>query len=252
MHVEAGLLSALVLLLGGGVAGFYGSSAGSGSLVSFPALLLVGIPTQAAIATNRFAIFFGEVASTIQYHRHRKLDVRFAVLLGIIEAVGAVIGSHIVVAIPANALNIIVAVFLLLIPLLIFVKPSLGSHEGTLTDRAKIWLAIAAFPIGIYGGFFGAGFGTILALTLAYGGLSLIQSAAIARMVGIFVSLTAALSFIALHIVLYREGLLLGAGYAMGGWLGAKTSLKRGNQYVRVLLFLIAILSAVKLIWGVV
>lgn len=241
-------LSLIILLVGGFIAGFYGSSVGSGSLVSFPALLLIGLPTHLAIATNRFAVIFAEATSAIQFKRHGKLDVRFAILLGLIEATGAVIGSRLVFSVSENTLNIIVAAFLLLVPLVIFAKPTLGVKDGTLSRKKKVMIAVIGFPIGVYGGFFGASHGTLLLMALTFGGLSLIQCAAIARMAGFFVASAATISFISMNAVLYREGLVLGAGYAVGSWFGVRTSIQKGNGYVRALLLTVAFLSAGKLI----
>ncbi len=243
--------SLLILLCGGFIAGFYGGSVGGGGLVSFPALLLTGMPVHLAIATNRFAALFGELTGAVQFYRHGKLDLRFALLIGGIEAIGAVIGAQLVSVVSHDLLTIIVAVFLVCIAILLLLRPSLGAHDGTVNGRRRNSLLLLSFPLGIYGGFFGTGYGTILMLLLAWGGLSLTQGAAIARFVGFLVSVAGSVSFLLLGFIRFPEGIALGAGYALGAWIGVRFGLRRGHGYIRVLLLLIALATAAKLVWGV-
>jgi uncharacterized protein len=252
MLVDVFPFVSLFLLGGGFIAGFYGGSVGGGGLVSFPVLLFIGMPMQFAIATNRFAAIFAELAGAVQFHRHGKLDLRLALLIGTIEAVGAVIGAQLVLVVPKEALNVIVAVLLVSIALLLLLRPSLGRMDGRMHGRRRTILLLLSFPLGIYGGFFGTGYGTILMLMLAWGGLSLLQGAAIARLAGFIVSVAGSVSFLFLGLIRFPEGIALGAGYALGAWFGVRFGLNRGQGYIRVLLLLIALVTAAKLVWEVV
>lgn len=251
--LSGGVLSSLVLLLGGFVAGFYGASVGSGSLVSFPALLLVGIPTHIAIATNRFAVFFGELTGAVQYYRGgNRIDGRLALLMGVIASIGTVLGTQIVLFLSVQTLNIIIATLLLSLMIVLVLFPSLGVVTRAQSRRSKALLAFIAFPIGIYSGFFGAGNGTFLAMAMVFSGLSFIQSAATARTIGIMTALTAWASFASTGTIDYVHGLPLGIGYSLGCLIGVRMAIKKGNRYIRFLLMGIILVSVAKLLFDAV
>lgn len=239
----------LFLLVAGFVAGLYASNVGGGALVCFPALLFVGMPTPVAIATNRFVAVFLEGSSALQFGRKQSLDARLAFYVGTLAAVGSFLGARIVGLLSVQALDVIVAVCLLLVLLILLLHPRLGAQEGTLRTSRKSFLGIIAFLLGIYGGFFGAGFGTFIMIALAWSGLSLRQSAPVARSVGFLMSLVAMLSFASFGSIRYFEGGVLAVGCVAGSWLGVKVSAQRSNAYIRALLTFVIILSAGQLLW---
>jgi uncharacterized membrane protein YfcA len=55
----------LLLAVAGMVAGVVNAVAGGGSLVSFPAMIAVGLPTLTANVTNTVAIWPGYLSSTV-------------------------------------------------------------------------------------------------------------------------------------------------------------------------------------------
>jgi uncharacterized membrane protein YfcA len=239
----------LLLLLAGFVAGFFGSSVGGGGLVSLPALLLLGLPTSAAIATNRFAVVFGEGMSILQYRRTQRLPWLLAATIGLLAAAGSYVGSRLVLSLPEHMLNVLVATALVSVLIILLLHPQLGAREHALRGRQKIFIYAGAFVLGIYGGFIGTGFGTFIMLLLASGGFSLLRSAAMARVVGFFVSLVAALSFASADTIRYAEGAALAAGFMIGCFFGVRTSVRRGNDYVRSLLLFVVILAVGQLLW---
>ncbi|MDD5041577.1 MAG: sulfite exporter TauE/SafE family protein [Candidatus Peribacteraceae bacterium] len=239
----------LFLIIAGFVAGFYGSSVGSGGLVSLPALLLIGLPTPVAIATNRFAVVFGEGMSVLRYRRTQKLPWGLVVAVGIAASLGSYLGAHLVLRIPSSVLNVIVAVLLVALFIFLLAKPKLGAEEKILLHRHKILLGIGAFFLGIYGGFLGTGFGTFIMLLLAWGGLSFLQSAATARAVGFLMSLVATLSFASTNTIRYLEGAALALGFVIGCFFGVRMGVKHGNAYIRTLLIIVIIITAGQLLW---
>lgn len=241
-------LSYPILLVGGFIAGLYGSSVGSGGLVSLPTLLLIGFPTQAAIATNRLAAVFGEGSSVLQFRRHRKLNTKIALPITITSVIGAFIGAQVVLSIPTDVLNLLFAgMMVLLLPVLLSKKFLEEQGDGQ-PKHSMVILCGGAFLLGLYNGFFGVGFGTFATIALAYEGLSLIQSAAIARFVGFFASIASLLTFAAFGTVNFVEGTVLGIGFALGAWIGVSVSLKRGNGYIRLLLIVVVLASVAKLL----
>lgn len=63
------LLKAAILFLAASAAGLINSVAGGGTLVSFPALVLIGVPTINANATSTVALLPGSISSLWAYRR---------------------------------------------------------------------------------------------------------------------------------------------------------------------------------------
>ncbi|MBU0506519.1 sulfite exporter TauE/SafE family protein, partial [bacterium] len=116
---------------------------------------------------------------------------------------------------------------------------------GILTGFKKTMLYFAFFLIGIYGGFVQAGVGFIIIATLAYfTPFDLIRINAIKIFVVSFYMLVSLGVFIYYDKIHWPAAIFLALGTGLGGWLGAKISVKRGEGIVKVVL-VIAVLSFV-------
>lgn len=195
------LLHALVLAAAGLAAGAINSVAGGGSLVSFPAMLAIGIPTLSANATNLIAVTPGYVGGTLGYRAQLEGQGPRVRRYGAIVMAGAVAGSAILLVAPASAFDAL-APFLVLVacgllvaqPRLARARAAAGAH-----DESSPVLLCAVFLGGVYGGYFGAGLGIMLLALLAVfvpedlqrlnalkGVLSLLVSIAAAVLLGLF------------------------------------------------------------------
>ena len=177
------LTFAIILFAGGILEGLYASTVGCGSLLSIPLLLLTGLPIHTVIGTNRFSVIFLESASTLKYQSKKKGTLKYALILGLIAACGSVIGSSLVIHVSETHLNLATAIILAVVFLMIITKDKLGLKEK---HSPKInWPAVSAavFLLGIYGGFLGAGFGTMITFIFVITGFSFITSAANSRIV---------------------------------------------------------------------
>jgi uncharacterized membrane protein YfcA len=64
----------LVLLSSGIACGFINTLASSGSAVSLPMLMMLGLPALAANATNRLPVLFGSLMALRTFQTERKVD----------------------------------------------------------------------------------------------------------------------------------------------------------------------------------
>lgn len=240
----------LVLFIGGIVGGLYASSVGGGALLSFPLLILAGLPTHSAIATQRFAAVILELASAAKFYKEKQLDLKLGLILGLFAAIGSYIGAQINLVVSEETLNLMVSFLFVAAFLIIFNKDKLKIKERKLTHKNFVILALSTFLLAIYGGFFGAGFGFFIIILLVVSGFSFIKGAAVGRVVGFFMSLSSAIVFAHNGIINFSYGLSIGAGFAIGSWVGVGIAVKRGDNYVRSLLVVIMILTLLKLLSG--
>jgi uncharacterized protein len=161
-------VSAVDLLLVAGVAllaGAINSIAGGGSLILFPTLVALGMPTVAANVTNSVSQWPGYLGGVVgfrdEYVGQRGRLIRF----GIVAVLGGTTGSVLLLTTPTEAFDVVVPVLVLLASLLLAVQPLLTrrlTQDDGGTRRDPRWLYAALFLATVYGGYFGGALGVIL------------------------------------------------------------------------------------------
>ena len=81
----------------GFIAGFINTLAGSGSLLTLPLLMFLGLPANVANGTNRIAILLQNVVGVASFKKQKVLDVKHGLWLGIPAVVGSLIGAQIAI-----------------------------------------------------------------------------------------------------------------------------------------------------------
>ncbi|MBI2634754.1 sulfite exporter TauE/SafE family protein [Candidatus Peregrinibacteria bacterium] len=239
----------IILFIGGILAGLYGSTVGSGGLISFPLVLLTGLPIHTAIATNRFGAMLLELSSAARFHKEKELNIKLGLLFGLTAALGSFIGSNLVINFDEKYLNLITAILLVSIFFILVIRNKLGIREKKISHKHWLIAAISTFFLGIYGGFFGVGFGTLITFVFVLVGLNFVKSAAVSRVVGLIMSAVATAVFAFNGLINYPYALAIGLGLAIGGWIGAGIGVKKGNSYIRVLFIIILLATIVKLVF---
>jgi uncharacterized membrane protein YfcA len=237
------------VFIGGILGGLYASSVGGGALISIPLLVLLGQSPHFAIATTRFAAVPLELTSSVRFYLNKKINLKLALSLGALASIGAVAGVVAVVQINEKLLNFIVGIMLVIAALALFNRDRFRVKQYEPSKRNYFYLALISLILGVYGGFFGAAFGVFMAIALAMFGFSFMNSAAMTRVIGFCMSLAATIAFAHYHLINYKLGIILGLGFAIGSWVGIGVALKRGERYIKALLFIVIILSLIKVIF---
>lgn len=238
----------IILFIGGILGGFYAANVGGGALLSFPLLILTGLSTTNAIATQRFAAVVLELVSALKFHKEKQLNLKVGLFLSLFAIAGAAIGARIVLSINEKTLNLVVSALFLFAFFILLNRDRLKIKEKGMTQKNLVLAAISTFLLSIYGGFFGAGFGFFIIIVLVLLGFNFIKSAAIGRIVGFFMSLTGTIVFAQSGAINLVYGVSLGAGFAIGSWIGIGVALKKGESYIKALLFIIMALTLLKLL----
>lgn len=248
MHI----VTFLVLVAGGFFGGYYGAAVGSAGLISVPLLILFGFSPYMAVATTRPAAFVLETASAIRYWRDGKLSpehIRKGIILGLFGSVGAVAGAVIIGSVSDQVLRLLFALVISSMLLFLITKKDWGTRERHERAKNMAMLSLVTMLTGIYGGFFGFTFGTLMTIVLVWFGCTLLQGAALSRIIGMFTSVSATAVFISKGSIDYPAALALGIGFGIGGWMGAGASSRKGNAYIKKLLVIVVVVSVLKLLW---
>lgn len=233
-------------------AGFLNVVAGGGSLITLPLLITMGLPSAVANATNRVAIISQNIFAVAGFRSKGISTFPYSLYLGISALLGAVIGAKIAVDINDILFNRILSVVMLLVVAFIVFKPGsklLGKATSErMETKHQVLGVMAFFGVGIYGGFIQAGVGFIMiALLTSINGFSLVKSNSAKVLVALIYTCAALLVFILEGVINWTFGITLAVGNSLGGWLGSRWSVSKGDVWIRRVLVAAVIALSIKL-----
>ncbi|MCP4569775.1 MAG: sulfite exporter TauE/SafE family protein [FCB group bacterium] len=234
----------------GFLCGFINTLAGSGSLITLPLLIFLGLPANVANGTNRVAIFFQNIVGVSSFHRQKVLDVKGGLILTVPAILGAIIGAGIAVELDAETMRKVIGGLMAVMLVVIVIRPKrwLEGRPGGVGRPG--WIQIVAFFfIGMYGGFIQAGVGFFLLAGLVLGaGYDLVRANAVKVLIVLGYTFFALMVFIYNDQVVWTVGLVLAVGNMLGAWVAARMAVAKGAKFVRYLLIVIVTIAAAKLL----
>ena len=242
------------LLIGAGfIAGYVNTLAGSGSLVTLPALMFLGLPAGLANGTNRVAILLQNVVAVSSFHGHRVLEFRRGVVLAVPAILGAIIGARIAVGLDEELLRRTIGALMLVMAVVIFLKPKRwieGHSEAEL--KIPAWLSMVLFfLVGVYGGFIQAGVGIfLLACLVLASGFDLVRANAIKVLIVLCFTVFTLAVFMRHGQVDWTVGLVLGIGNMMGARVATRAAVERGSEFLRWFLVAVVLVSGIAFVLG--
>jgi len=240
----------ILVIAVGILAGFINTIAGSGSLMTLPLLMFLGLPAVSANGTNRIGILLQSLVSTSSFRNQKVLDIRSSVWLAIPAALGSGAGAIIAVDINEQVMERTIGGLLAFMFFLILVKPSrwIEGNKGK-TPLSSLVRSVIFFIIGVYGGFIQAGVGFFLLAGLVLGaGYDLVKANAVKSLIILIFTIIALSIFMINGQVDYFTGLILGIGNMIGAYFGARYAVQWGAKVVRYILLAVILVSSMKLL----
>ncbi len=237
----------------GFVAGFINTLAGSGSLLTLPILILLGLPANVANGTNRVGVLLQNIVAVATFRQRGALELAGSWKLIVPTVVGAVVGAELAVDLDEALLRRVIGVLMLVLLGVMLFKPErwIAAHATRREPRLAVEVPLF-FAIGVYGGFIQVSVGLFLLAGLVLGaGYNLVGANAMKNLIVLVFTVAALAVFVINDQVQWTLGLLLGAGQAAGAWVAARVALKRGAEFVRWTVIAIVVVSAVALFAGV-
>ncbi|MEM1295601.1 MAG: sulfite exporter TauE/SafE family protein [Verrucomicrobiota bacterium] len=235
------LLAALGL-----VAGIINVLAGGGSLLTLPAMVLMGLDGPVANGTNRVAIFAQNIVAVTGFRSKGFSEPRLSLTLALATLPGAIAGACLGTLIRGVVFNRVLACVMIGVMISMALK-----WRPSTEKRHPVWGHICMVGVGFYGGFIQAGVGFLIIATLhGVMGLDLVRvNMHKVFVVGVFTF--AALMVFALNgQVLWLTGAILAVGNSIGGWIGSQLSVNKGEKFIRVVLYIALTAMALKLLIG--
>jgi uncharacterized protein len=160
----------LAVAAAGFAAGGINAVVGSGTLVSFPVLLAVGVPPLSATISNSLGLVAGNLSGSIGYRRELRGQRRLLLRLLPASVLGALTGAFLLLHLPASTFEAVVPVLIGMAVLLVAFQPALQrrlraeEHPGAAEPVGGARLAAlfaGAYATGTYGGYFAASQGVL-------------------------------------------------------------------------------------------
>lgn len=231
------------------IAGFVDSIAGGGGLITIPVMLIAGIPPLEAIATNKLQGQFGVASATIAYARRGHVDLKKQMPMALMATLGGVLGALLASVVPADMLAAAIPFLLIGIALFFALKPNLSdldSHQRV----TPLLFGLTAVPlIGLYDGVFGPGAGSFYMLAFVLlAGFGMLKATAHTKLLNLGSNFGSFLVFALTGSILWKVGLVMGAGQVLGAQVGSRVAMRGGAKIIKPLLVLSCLGLALKLI----
>jgi uncharacterized protein len=260
------VLEALALIAAGLVAGVFSTVVGLASIVSYPALLAIGLPPLSANMTNTVALLFTGVGAAAGSQPELTGQGARVRRLAAIAAVGAAAGAALLLITPSQTFVRVAPVLIGVASLTLLIRPrpapesrgdgpagggepAVGGAQPGHRDRERSgWLLAGVFAVAVYVGYFGAAAGIVmLALLTVMLAEPLARTNAAKNILGGVANAVAAVAFAVFGHVDWAAVAPLAAGFLVGGWTGPALVRRIPAQVLRVVVAVCGLAVAVKL-----
>ena len=236
----------LILFAVATLAGFVDAIAGGGGLLTIPALLWAGFSPAQALATNKAQACFGSGAASWRFvaaGQTRPLDYWPALAAC---GLGAALGAVGVYRLDQSLLRTVIPVLLLGAAAFFVLAPATANPRPRMGETGYLAVVLG---IGFYDGFFGPGTGSFLVLSLVtLLGMDLGAATARTKVLNFSSNIASLGVFLFSDQIVWRVGLVMAAGQALGAWLGARLVITKGAAIVRPFLIIISLLLTARVI----
>lgn len=243
------------------VAGAMNSIAGGGTLLTFPALVALGIPSINANATSTVALWPGALGSMWGYRGELRGARPWAVGFAIPSLLGGVAGAWLLLRTPPERFDVIVpwlvlgatVLFMVQRPLVRWLRRHPVTEPRSDAELTSRWpppsILTYQFLVAIYGGYFGAGVGILMLAALGFMGLNNIHRMnGLKNWGGLCMNAVAAGMFAFTSLVNWTVALAMAIGAISGGYIGSRTAQRVPQELVRGAVVVIGLTSGVILL----
>jgi len=243
---------AALVALAGFLAGAINAIIGSGSLITFPTLLAIGLPPVTANVTNTVGLAFGTASAVVGYRRELRPQLRRALWLSIPSALGAALGAALLLLLPQAVFGFVVPVLVAFAVLLVIFQPRISmwlAAEGSAPAGGRYAVPLGVFLTAIYGGYFGAGQSVILMGLLTVLLRDPIQQLnGLKNAVSAASNLMAALIFLAVAHVDWQAAGVIAVSSVIGGLAGSAVGRRLSPSLLRLVIVAAGVAALIKLL----
>ena len=249
---------ALLVVLAGIGAGTINTIVGSGTLITFPTLVLLGVPPVTANISNNIGLVPGSLTGAIGYRKELAGAAPALRRLVPMSLLGALVGAVLLLVLDPGVFRAVVPVLILLGVVLVLVGPRVNAwatarrEAGSHSERTHgAVMQGGVLGAGVYGGYFGAAQGVIL-----MGIMGALSEEPLQRLNGYKNVLATVVNGVAavVFLVVARDRIdwlvvvLIAGGSTVGGVLGATVGRRLPAPVLRGVIVVIGLVAFVRLV----
>ena len=233
-------------------AGAINALAGGGTLITFPVLTAVGVPTVMSNVTNTVALLPGYLGGTLAQWKDMKAQASRLWYILPASVIGGLLGGILLLNTGEKVFRQIVPFLILLASLLLAVQEPVRAFLVRRAEKhgsgkvSELWSTLPIGLAAVYGGYFGAGLSVIVLAAL---GLTMDESLtklnALKQGVAFSVNVAAAVFFLFSGQVVWEAVLVMAVCALIGGWLGGKLAGKVKPATLRWMVVTIGVVVAI-------
>ena len=213
-------------------------------------MIFMGLPPVVANGTNRIALFVQNIFATAGFRSKGVSAWPYSGYLSVSALIGAILGAQISVEISGQLFNRILAIVMIGVMLITIFNPlkSNAFKNEQLDTKHQIIGVISFFFVGIYGGFIQAGVGFIIIAVLSLVNKMNLVKVNSAKVFIVLIYTSSAIVIFALNgKINWYWGLTLAIGNSIGGWVGSRWQVEKGEKWVKRILLIMVIAMSLKL-----
>lgn len=244
------LLALFVITFVGGV---IDSISGGGGFFTVPPMVILGVPVHTALGTSKVVSIAG-ATGFINYARQGQVPWKLVPWCAPMIVLGTVIGVNLALYAPANIMEKVILFAFPLLFLTFFKKDvqNYAQNHHFEYKNMRLKAACVSLLVGIQDGFYAPGAGTIAIILYALIlNLPKVQIVALMKTNAIFVAVSAVILFGIHGEIDWLLGIVMGAGFAIGSYIGSHMAMRKGDVFIHRLIILSSIILIIAMVYRV-
>lgn len=234
-------------------AGFVDAIVGGGGLIQTPAslVLLPRLPVATVIGSLKIPAFTGTGFATIQYLRKVCMNWKLAAIMCVTAFAAAFAGSQTLTMVSNRYMKPVIFLALIVVAVYTYAKKDFGQHTHKEHSLQKqiLYAVLISMVIGFYDGFIGPGAGSFLILAfISLLGFDFLHASAHAKLINLCTNFGSIMLFLLKGTILWHIALPMAVCNGLGGILGARLAIARGNHFIRI--FFLFVITATLIRFG--
>ncbi|MEM0541124.1 TSUP family transporter [Flavobacterium sp. j3] len=241
----------ILLCIAAFFAGFVDAIVGGGGLIQTPVaiILLPQLSVATIIGSLKIPAFSGTSFAAYQYLKKVQMNWKLLSIMALVAFFSAFLGSNLLTLVHNDFMKPLLLVVLIFIAIYTFTKKDFGIHQAKehSLKRQLLLGVIISVCIGFYDGFIGPGTGSFLVLAfVSVLGFDFLHASANAKMVNLATNFGSICLFILKGKIIWAIAIPMAICNALGGFIGAKLAIKKGNTFIRKFFLFVVILTLIR------
>jgi uncharacterized protein len=246
----------LLLCLFALLAGFVDAIVGGGGLIQTPAslIMLPQLPVATVIGSLKLPSFSGTFFAARQYVRKVPINWKLMGWMALTAFSASFLGSQLLTQMSNRFMKPVILVVLVLVAIYTYSKKDFGqfSHKELTPTQKTLYSLLICLVIGFYDGFIGPGAGSFLVLAfISLMGLDFLHASANAKLINLATNLGSICLFLIKGSIIWKLAIPMAICNAIGGFLGAKMAIAKGNRFIRIFFLLVVMGTLIRFSYDV-